>query len=1088
MRFPCCVTILEIVILLCNGAEQGVLDSDVAELDGNDNTKELGNSLKANPTSDNTVITLDNFMDLLDTDKDIMDITKTDKSPTETDVEEVTQGRNDSLAASSRSPTEPEQVIPSMLRIMDDSRSNWTTTEATTTGFPPLEEINSTVTETTTHPMAFTIKDRFSEFDDLSSFKDISSGLDEMREQHKITEEPDPTITVPIPSDDDLQKTIIQNKSTVLNRSTSKNVKKNIVRYYVTVTRAPISQYSENTTTTSTTQPPSTPTTPQTSTTTIMKKSAVSSSTAEPSITIPLPENTSAEQKLNGVSRKRAKPHVTPNPTSSVFSTSTRGTTDDPAVPTSGESFLKSKHDSTLHESNVTSITLPLTSATLSSMRQPPLPRFSSSPLMISSTTKSTKTVSVYTLKSNISTLFEEQRALLTSPFIPVTSALTNNAEENLLPVSTTADASLHEASLLALPSNVPSQEGENSVIPLESSGTKGDDKSDSVEGADGNLDDPRYITVTVQPNKLKLSPRQRRKPSMPSLAKSTVPDLWWTPKPSYLVNGLLSTISSTRRTPTPSKELTRRKKVTSLTKSEKVDEAARGLAPLVPLARASAVGQFIYTTTIPPEFASIELHSTSGFNHRKTTHMNVPESHIQQLKSELEFLGVSDEGKPFAAMAPVRPPMHYGRARRKIVLTKEKREKSAPHPITRGYEIERKILNATVNEKLPDEAITVVSRGAKASHEPNNTPLQLSDEAITVVSRGMEAYGDKRNFNENNESVKGGLQSRPDREFVVAAEKVAKEPPSAPSSISPDINELEEALKELARLSKEVKDVAISDSVSFIGDYRDGISPVDGAVERKRRRRRRRGHGKGRQIDPDLGRTSRNTKSWSKKIPSPSPSDVDVERIARELEESSQRLIEQITKTGSDNGVHSSLVAHCTAIECNFEKGDLCGFVTSMPSRVRNHRNKRALVATAFFSVQRWANWLGKFNKSSLRVDRAPVFSPTNRHFAGTLLRAQQMATLTMQASTLEPFIISFDSWEATREMQMRVCCDDVCPLTTYSGSLKGERSWRRLALQCPKTTRTVTFECLNFGHRRGACGIDNFSLKSKSCYRRAL
>nr|CDJ83835.1 Protein Y43D4A.5, isoform b [Haemonchus contortus] len=805
MRFPCCVTILEIVILLCNGAEQGVLDSDVAELDGNDNTKEVGNSLKANPTSDNTVITLDNFMDLLDTDKDIMDITKTDKSPTETDVEEVTQGRNDSLAASSRSPTEPEQVIPSMLRIMDDSRSNWTTTEATTTGFPPLEEINSTVTETTTHPMAFTIKDRFSEFDDLSSFKDISSGLDEMREQHKITEEPDPTITVPIPSDDDLQKTIIQNKSTVLNRSTSKNVKKNIVR------------------------------------------------------------------------------------------------------------------------------------------------------------------------------------------------------------------------------------------------------------------------------------------------------------------------------TPTPSKELIRRKKVTSLTKSEKVDEAARGLAPLVPLARASAVGQFIYTTTIPPEFASIELHSTSGFNHRKTTHMNVPESHIQQLKSELEFLGVSDEGKPFAAMAPVRPPMHYGRARRKIVLTKEKREKSAPHPITRGYEIERKILNATVNEKshepnktllqqsdeaitvvsrgakvshepkktllqLPDEAITVVSRGAKASHEPNNTPLQLSDEAITVVSRGMEAYGDKRNFNENNESVKGGLQSRPDREFVVAAEKVAKEPPSAPSSISPDINELEEALKELARLSKEVKDVAISDSVSFIGDYRDGISPVDGAVERKRRRRRRRGHGKGRQIDPDLGRTSRNTKSWSKKIPSPSPSDVDVERIARELEESSQRLIEQITKTGSDNGVHSSLVAHCTAIECNFEKGDLCGFVTSMPSRVRNHRNKRALVATAFFSVQRWANWLGKFNKSSLRVDRAPVFSPTNRHFAGTLLRAQQMATLTMQASTLEPFIISFDSWEATREMQMRVCCDDVCPLTTYSGSLKGERSWRRLALQCPKTTRTVTFECLNFGHRRGACGIDNFSLKSKSCYRRAL
>ncbi|VDO40061.1 unnamed protein product [Haemonchus placei] len=142
---------------------------------------------------------------------------------------------------------------------------------------------------------------------------------------------------------------------------------------------------------------------------------------------------------------------------------------------------------------------------------------------------------------------------------------------------------------------------------------------------------------------------------------------------------------------------------------------------------------------------------------------------------------------------------------------------------------------------ELSDETITVVSRGAKVSLEPKKTPLQLSDEAITVVSRGAEAYGDRRKFSEKNESVKGGLQSRPEREFVVAAEKAAKEPPSASSSISPDINELEEALKELARLSKEVKDVAISDSVSFIGDYRDGMSPIDGAVERKRRGRRRR-------------------------------------------------------------------------------------------------------------------------------------------------------------------------------------------------------------------------------------------------------
>ncbi|VDO44506.1 unnamed protein product [Haemonchus placei] len=86
-------------------------------------------------------------------------------------------------------------------------------------------------------------------------------------------------------------------------------------------------------------------------------------------------------------------------------------------------------------------------------------------------------------------------------------------------------------------------------------------------------------------------------------------------------------------------------------------------------------------------------------------------------------------------------------------------------------------------------------------------------------------------------------------------------------------------------------------------------------------------------------------------------------------------------------------------------------------------------------------------------------------KHFRSTLELSKPWYLL-LQASTLEPFIISFDSWEATREMQMRVCCDDVCPLTTYSGSLKGERSWRRLALQCPKTTRTVGV-CPTLAHK---------------------
>ncbi|KAK6015033.1 hypothetical protein OSTOST_19553 [Ostertagia ostertagi] len=132
-----------------------------------------------------------------------------------------------------------------------------------------------------------------------------------------------------------------------------------------------------------------------------------------------------------------------------------------------------------------------------------------------------------------------------------------------------------------------------------------------------------------------------------------------------------------------------------------------------------------------------------------------------------------------------------------------------------------------------------------------------------------------------------------------------------------------------------------------------------------------------------------------------------------------------------------------------------------------------------SFFTTQRWANWFGKYNESYRRVDRAPIFSLNNRHFAGTLLRGLQMATLTLQTETVEPFAVSFDSWEATRELQLRVCCDDFCPLSTYSGYRMGDRSWRRLALQCPAGTRTVGFLQHDIPNKlyRTAFGLSTYS-----------
>ncbi|KAK6012935.1 hypothetical protein OSTOST_21885 [Ostertagia ostertagi] len=79
-------------------------------------------------------------------------------------------------------------------------------------------------------------------------------------------------------------------------------------------------------------------------------------------------------------------------------------------------------------------------------------------------------------------------------------------------------------------------------------------------------------------------------------------------------------------------------------------------------------------------------------------------------------------------------------------------------------------------------------------------------------------------------------------RKVIPSSVEALKELPAQAPYINPDISELEEALKELAALSKEVKDTASSETVSYFGDYRERTNSVDGAIKRQRKSGARRG------------------------------------------------------------------------------------------------------------------------------------------------------------------------------------------------------------------------------------------------------
>ncbi|KAE9556511.1 hypothetical protein FO519_000205 [Halicephalobus sp. NKZ332] len=176
---------------------------------------------------------------------------------------------------------------------------------------------------------------------------------------------------------------------------------------------------------------------------------------------------------------------------------------------------------------------------------------------------------------------------------------------------------------------------------------------------------------------------------------------------------------------------------------------------------------------------------------------------------------------------------------------------------------------------------------------------------------------------------------------------------------------------------------------------------------------------------------------------------------------------------------------AICDAISCNFEKGDLCQWEASAdeispgsPLYRRRHRQAR-------FVQRTWHNWQGRYRNRVTGIARAQVFSFENQRFAAAYVRPFQRATLTGRLLSGEQETIRFRAWEATRNVQLKLCCDNTenCVFETEIGVFRGSRRWREFTATCPAGTSTVIFECINHGIYQGACGLDNIHLANFFC-----
>uniref|UniRef100_A0A1I7ZAZ9 Mucin-5AC n=1 Tax=Steinernema glaseri TaxID=37863 RepID=A0A1I7ZAZ9_9BILA len=174
-----------------------------------------------------------------------------------------------------------------------------------------------------------------------------------------------------------------------------------------------------------------------------------------------------------------------------------------------------------------------------------------------------------------------------------------------------------------------------------------------------------------------------------------------------------------------------------------------------------------------------------------------------------------------------------------------------------------------------------------------------------------------------------------------------------------------------------------------------------------------------------------------------------------------------------------------CDAIACDFENGSLCSWESSRdelsPSSPHYLRKSRS----THFIRRSWYNWIGRYRNRVTGIARAQVFSHSNQRFAAAYVRPKQRATLTASILSGDAETLRFRAWEATRDVQLRMCCDNTenCVFATDRGVKRGTRRWIEHTATCPQGTKKVIFECINLGIFQGACGIDNVFLVNDYC-----
>uniref|UniRef100_A0A1I7ULV7 Nsp1_C domain-containing protein n=1 Tax=Caenorhabditis tropicalis TaxID=1561998 RepID=A0A1I7ULV7_9PELO len=190
-----------------------------------------------------------------------------------------------------------------------------------------------------------------------------------------------------------------------------------------------------------------------------------------------------------------------------------------------------------------------------------------------------------------------------------------------------------------------------------------------------------------------------------------------------------------------------------------------------------------------------------------------------------------------------------------------------------------------------------------------------------------------------------------------------------------------------------------------------------------------------------------------------------------------------------------------CRQVQCDFEKADLCNFESSHDetTRLKSRRQKRGspqltddLLADPStiaddllpYTFRAWSIWAGRRADRTKQIDIGPLFSSRNHHFAAVFLEPQQAGILSLPL-ILSPIStkIRLRLFEGTRGIRLRICCDRYCPLETEPGLYRGHRSWLKKTVTCPPNTQTLSFECLNDGPDRGACGVDDVFVEANRC-----